>query len=115
MSTTLFIGVTEMSKNLKKEQLVLLRFEKQIAGLAAIMATGAAAAKAADGKLHASEATAAYADVQAALVKLAEVTSQAHDALGARAAEAGLNLLQASGGVPKRSVSSTVTSILGIG
>ncbi|MEO1251390.1 MAG: hypothetical protein AAFW81_03470 [Pseudomonadota bacterium] len=104
-----------MSKDLRKEQLVLLRFEKQIAGLAAMVAAGAAVAKSVDGKLHASEATAAYAEVQSALVKLAEATSQAHETLGARAAESGAQLLQASGGVPKRSVSSAVASILGIG
>ncbi len=108
-------GDPEMSKDIRKEQVALLRFEKKIAGLAAALAAGAATAKAADGKLHASDATAAYAEVEAALVRLAEVTSHAHDALAAKATESGVMMLQATGGVPKRSVSSAVASILGTG
>ena len=104
-----------MSKDVRKEQLALLRIEKKIVGLAAVLATGATAAKAADGKIHATDATAAYAEVETALLNLADVTSRAHEALSAKASEAGLTMLQAAGGVPKRSVSSTVASILGIG
>lgn len=104
-----------MTKDLKKEQLVLLRLEKQIAGVAAILATGAASAHAADAKLATTEASAAFGEIQTALVKLAEATGQAHQVLNAKAMDAGLNILQASGGVPKRSVTATVSSILGIG
>lgn len=104
-----------MSKDVRKEQVALLQFEKKVVGLAAMLAAGAATAKAVDGKFHASDATAAYAEMEAALVRLADVTSQAHDALAVKAAESGAVMLQATGGVPKRSVSSAVGSILGIG
>ncbi|GJL96082.1 MAG: hypothetical protein DHS20C05_24870 [Hyphococcus sp.] len=106
-----------MKKDLRKEQLVLLRIEKQIAGLAATLAVGAAAAKAADGKLHATQAQTAHADMQAALVNLAEVTGQAHEALNAQATELGFKVLQAvgGGGLPKKDPPAVVASILGIG
>lgn len=104
-----------MTKDLRKEQLALLRFEKQIAGLAVTLAAGAAAAKAVDGKLHATDATAAYADIQAALVNLAEVTADAHAAVSNKALEVGATLFQATGGIPKTEPSRAVASILGIG
>ncbi len=105
-----------MKKDLRKEQLVLLRIEKQIAGLAATLAVGATAAKAADGKLHATQAQTAHADIQAALVNLAEVTGQAHEALNAQAIELGFKVLQAAGGgLPKKDPPAAVASILGIG
>jgi len=105
-----------MKKDIRKEQLVLLRFEKQIAGLAAILAVGATAAKAADGKLHASEGAAAYADIQAALMNLAEVTGNAHEVLNAKALEMGAQMFQTTGGgLPKGDPPAVVASILGIG
>jgi len=104
-----------MTNDLRKEQAVLLRFEKQIAGLAATLAALGTAAKAADGKLHAPEASTAYADLQASLVQLAEATSQAHAAVNAKAMEVGATVLQASGGTPKRPPSEVVASILGLG
>lgn len=104
-----------MTKDLRKEQAVLLRFEKQIAGLAATLATLGAAAKAADGKLHATEATKAYADLQAALVNLAEATGEAHATVNAKAMEVGATVMQATGGLPKRPPAKVVESILGIG
>ncbi len=103
-------------KDLRKEQLVLLRIEKQIAGLAATLAVGATAAKAADGKLHADDATAAYSEMQAALINLAEVTGHAHDVLNVKAMEYGATLLKAvGGGLPKKDPPAVVASILGIG
>lgn len=102
--------------DLRKEQLVLLRFEKQIAGLAATLATGAVAVKALDGKLHASEGAEAFAEIQTALVNLAEVTTKAHEAMSVKAMEAGADLLQAAGGgLPKFEPSGAVRSILGLG
>ena len=90
--------------DLRKEQLVLLRFEKQIAGLAATLAAGAVAAKGLDGKLHASEGAEAFAEIQTALVNLAEVTTRAHDLFQA-----------AGGGLPKFEPLGAVRSILGLG
>lgn len=104
-------------KDLRKEQLALLRFEKQIAGLAVTLAAGAAIAKGVDGKLHASNGGEAYAEIQAALVNLAEVTSKAHDAVNVKAMEMGARLLEAAGGgLPKPPPpDGAVRSILGLG
>lgn len=102
--------------DLRKEQLALLRFEKQIAGLAATLAAGAAVAKGVDGKIRASEGAEAYAQIEAALVNLAAVTGKAHDVLSVRAMEIGAQLLEAAGGGrPKPDVAGGVKSILGIG
>ena len=102
--------------DLRKEQLVLLRFEKQIAGLAAVLAAGAVAARGVDGKLHASQGAEAYADIQAALVNLADVTGKAHEVLNAKALEAGATLFKAAGGgLPKIEPNEAVRSILGLG
>lgn len=100
-----------MKKDLRKEQVALLRFEKQIAGLAATLAAGAVVAKSVDGKLHASEAQQAYADMQQALMHLAEVTGAAHEVINERAAEAGLRVFEA--GIPKQPPQ-VIASILGL-
>lgn len=102
--------------DLRKEQLALLRFEKQIAGLAVTLAAGAAIAKGVDGKLHASKGGEAFAEMQAALVNLADITAKAHDTIGAQATHAGATLLEAAGGGrPKVEASEAVRFILGIG
>jgi len=105
-----------MTKDLRKEHLALLRIEKQIAGLAVAVAAAGGAAKAADGKLHAMEGGQALTEIQMALVQLADVTSQAHQALNVKAIEAGARILQAAGGgLPKKDPMAVVASILGIG
>ncbi len=104
-----------MTKDIRKEQMVLLRFEKQIAGLAATLAIGATAAKAADGKLHATISGEAYAEIEAAVVHLAAVTGQAHEAMNMKAIEVGAIVHQATGGIPKSDPPSVVASLLGIG
>jgi hypothetical protein len=102
--------------DIRKEQAFLLRFEKQIAGLAATLATaGATAATAADQKLAEPAASAGFADLQNALMHLAQVTADVHASLNAKALEAGLTLLQASGGTPKEDPPRVVASILGLG
>ncbi|MBI1365034.1 MAG: hypothetical protein GC153_03655 [Alphaproteobacteria bacterium] len=101
--------------DIRKEQLVLLRFEKQLAALAAVLATGASAAQAADGKLAAPEASSALAGLRDALMHLAEVTGAAHASLNASAIEAGARMLHASGGIPKSDPPQVVASLLGIG
>ena len=102
-------------KDIRKEQLVLLRFEKQLAALAASCAAGAGAAQAADLKLASPEASAALGQVQNAILHLAEVTGAAHAALNSSALEAGVRILKATGGTPKESAAQVVTSIFGIG
>lgn len=101
--------------DLRREQRQLLSFEKQIAGLAAMVAAGGATAKAADGKLHANDALAAHAEIQQAVLNLAEVTARAHDALEAKAVAAGASYFEAVGGLPKSSIAQRVLSILGLG
>lgn len=102
-------------KDIRKEQLFLLRLEKQIAGLAATLAVGAGVAKAADLKLGAGEAGQSYAELQQALLNLAEVATRTHETLNAKAGEAGARILEASGGVPKETTARVVASILGLG
>jgi hypothetical protein len=104
-----------MTKDIRREQMVLLRFEKQIAGLAATLAVGAVAVKAADGKLHASVGGEAFAEIQAAVIHLANVTGKAHEAMSIKALEVGAVMHQATGGLPKKDPPSVVASLLGIG
>lgn len=100
--------------DLRKEQLMLWRFEKQLLALAGTVAAGAATVNAVDGKLG-GEAIAGLEKVQGALLQLAHATSEAHAALNVRALEAGHTLWQVSGGFPKSDPVKAVASILGIG
>ncbi len=105
-----------MINDIRKEQLALLRVEKQIAGLAAVLAAGATAAQAADDKLQAPVGTDAFAEIQAAVVNLAEVTTRAHETMNAQAAELGARMFEAGGrGLPKDTTASVVASIFGTG
>ncbi|MGE0409169.1 MAG: hypothetical protein AB7P23_07895 [Amphiplicatus sp.] len=101
--------------DLRREQLVLLRFEKQLAALAATCAAGVCAAQAADGKLESAEAIEAVANIQNAIMHLAEVTGAAHSALNAKAVEMGARLLEVTGGIPKGEPPRVVASLFGIG
>ena len=100
--------------DLRKEQLMLWRFEKQLIALAGTVAAGAATVHSVDGKLSGA-AVAGLDKVQNALMQLAQATSEAHAALNVRAVEAGHTLWQASGGIPKSDPVKAVASILGIG
>ena len=104
-----------ISKDLRKEQLVLLRFEKQLAALAGVVAAGSATAASAAAKLDADAPAGAYDQIRQALIQLAEVTTEVHAAMNARAIDAGLRILEASGGTPKDPPAQVVRSILGIG
>ncbi len=105
-----------MVNDVRKEQMLLLRAEKQIVGLAATLAAGAAAAKSVDGKLHATAGAEGLAEMQSALLQLAEATSKVHGALNAKALEAGATVYQATGGgLPKEDPLRVVASILGAG
>ncbi len=104
-----------MTKDIRKEQLVLLKFERKLAGLAAFLAAGSATAASAADKINADVAAGAYDRISGALVHLAEVTAQAHTTLEATAAAAGARALEASGGVPKVNVAEAVRSALGLG
>ena len=105
-----------MTKDVRKEQIELLKFEKKLAGLAAFLAAGSATAASAADKLNADATMKAYDDIRQALVHLADVTTEAHAALEASVAEIGVRALQlGGGGVPKESTAEGVRSILGIG
>ena len=66
-----------MAKDVPKEQITSLRFEKELAGMAALVATGTAAAVSASNKIGSVAAQEAYADIETALVNLADETSNA--------------------------------------
>ena len=109
-------GEREMTKDIRKEQLELLRFEKKLAGLAATLAAGAVVAKTADEKLNSSVSADAYADIQSALVHLAEVTSKAHATVNEQALQVGMRLINPEAGpLPKSDPVNVVASILGLG
>jgi len=86
-----------MSKSMKKEQVALLRFEKELlalgSGLAAL--TTGAGAVAADkvGDIANSH----MIEMQSAYLKLVETVQAAHDAVESSALAAGFQLLQARG------------------
>jgi len=104
-----------MAKDVRKEQLVLLKFERKLAGLAAFLAAGSASAASAAEKINADATMKAYQDVREALVRLADATAQAHQTLQDSATELGVRALQVGGGMPKPDPSETVRSLLGIG
>jgi hypothetical protein len=105
-----------MSKSLKREQVELLRFEKQLlglgSGLAALTAGAAASADEVVGGLAGEHADA----VRTAYLNLVETVQAAHSAIESSAVGLGATLLQA-GGQPKPEppVLELAKSILGIG
>lgn len=86
-----------MKKSLKKEQVALLRFEKELlalgAGLAALSSGPGAAAADVVGKVTTDHA----ALLQSAYINLVEAVQAAHDAIETTALGAGVQLLQARG------------------
>lgn len=86
-----------MKKTLKREQVELLRFEKQLLGLGAglVALTGGAAAQAQNAV---GGQVGEHADaIQLAYLKLVETVQAAHIAIEASAVQAGFQLLQAQG------------------
>lgn len=104
-----------MTKSLKKEQVDLLQFEKQLltlgAGLAALTAGAGASAKDAVGDFAGEHA----AQIQHAYLNLVEKVQAAHSAIEASAVQAGYLLLQARG-TPKEEppVLEVAKSLLGM-
>lgn len=103
-----------MKKDIRREQISLLRFEKKIAGLAAALAAGSATVHAAEQKLGGSAASDAYAELQNSILQLAEAATNAHELLNAEAVALGLKTLQVNG-VPKSPPTEIVRLALGIG
>lgn len=125
------------NKDLRSEQIALLRFEKSltkaaeakasgkpldkaplIAGVAAVTAAAASVAdKMGDASLmqYAAEVeSAAYAanDGNAWLMNLAEAVSKGHNAIEALAQKGAFVILQAGGGTPKEDPPSVIASLL---
>lgn len=103
-----------MTKSLKKQQVALLKVEKQAltlgAGIAALTATSGAHAEEVLG-----ETVAAHAEtVKAAYLNLVATMQAAHDAMEATAQAVGAELLQARG-TPKDPVLEGAKSLLGLG
>jgi hypothetical protein len=104
-----------MAKDVRKEQLVLLKFERKLAGLAAFLAGSAASAASAADTLNGEATIKGYDDIRAALVHLADVTSQAHASMQSSVTEIGARALEVGGGQPKVAASEVVRSLLGLG
>ncbi len=102
------------SKDVRKEQIVLLRFEKELARLAGVVAGMSATAASASTKIGSEATSGAYDQIRQALVSLADVTSSVHAQLEATVAAAGLRALEVNG-VPKEPPSEVVRFILGLG
>ena len=105
-----------MTKSLKKEQVELLKFEKQLlglgAGLGALTAGHGAAAQSAVGEISAEQAE----KVQHDYLNLVETVQSAHNAIEASAFKAGVTLLRADG-APKQEppLVEVAKSLLGLG
>jgi len=102
-----------MLKDVRSEQLSLLRFEKRLAALAAFLVAESASVASANAKIGDDLSWQAFADIQLAMINLADVTSSAHKALDENVRELGLRALEASGGIPKGDPSVIVRSIFG--
>ncbi len=100
-------------KDLRREQVKLLRFEKEMIASTATLATFLTAATAHAEEAGDAESLAMLEKLQNAQIALAQTASQVHDFLGARALEAGGLLID--GGRPKDLPSEAVLSLLGIG
>ena len=98
------------NQDVRKEQVALLRFEKQLVEMARTLREGASVAASTDAKLGTTEASAAYDEMKAALVRLADVTSTAHENLRTQAVTSKGRFIDFQ--IPKRVPRQQVTSIL---
>jgi len=76
------------NQDVRREQIALLRFEKELTSIAETLAEGEKVAMSTDQKVGSSDASAAYAEMKDALLKLAEVTENAHETLRIKALNA---------------------------
>ncbi len=104
-----------MKKSLKKEQVELLRFEKQLlglgAGLAALTAGAGANAQKVVGEIAGDQA----ANIQQAYLNLVQTVQAAHTAIEASAAAAGAQFMQANGTPKNTALVEMAKSAIGIG
>lgn len=104
-----------MKKNLKKEQVQLLRFEKELLGLGAGVAALTAGAGAGAEKVVGELASQQVANIQQAYLDLVETVQAAHNAVEASAAAAGAHFIQASGTPKNTALLEMAKSVIGIG
>ena len=100
------------NQDVRKEQIALLRFEKQLAEMARTLRDGATIATSTDAKLGTTEASAAYEEMKAALVRLADVTSEAHENLRSQAVSSKGRFFDANSIPIKSRVGQEVRSLL---
>lgn len=102
-----------MTQSLKKQQVDLLRFEKELLALGASLAALSAGAGAQAATLVGGSAHERAVDVQTAYLALVQTVQAAHDAIEASAVHAGIELLQARG-QPKVGVMEAALSLFGM-
>lgn len=107
--------MTDEKTSLRKEQVELLRFEKELiglgAGLAALTAGAAANAEKVVGPVAKEQAEA----IQAAYINLVQTVEAAHYAIEIDAISVGARLFQAKGDPKNQMLLETAKSALGIG
>ena len=81
-------------KDIRKEQIALLRFENQLVAMAETLAAGSIVAEETDAKTGTAAGSAAYAEMKAALQNLANVTSNVHDSLMEKALTSDLRFVK---------------------
>lgn len=104
-----------MKKSLKREQVDLLKFEKQLLGLGAGLAVLTAGAGANAQKVVGELAGDQAANIQHAYLNLVETVQAAHNAIESSAAAAGAELLRASGTPKDPPLVEIAKSLLGMG
>lgn len=102
-----------MSKSLKKQQVALLKFEKELLALGASLATLTVVTGAQTAEIVGDLANRQTAEMQDAYLKLVASVQNAHDVIEATALGAGVDLLQARG-QPKASVLEAALSLFGM-
>lgn len=104
-----------MKKSLKREQIELLKFEKQLlglgAGIGALSAGAVASAEQAVGGVAGEHAD----KVKDAYLNLVETVQAAHNAVEVSAVQVGARLLEANGVPKERTLVEVAKSLLGTG
>lgn len=104
-----------MKTSLKKEQVDLLKFEKQLLGLGAGLAALTAGAGANAQKVVGDLASDHAGNIQQAYLNLVETVQSAHNAIESSAAAAGANFLQGNGTPKNVALVEMAKSVIGIG
>lgn len=104
-----------MKKNLKKDQVELLKFEKQLLGLGAGLAALTAGAGANAQKVVGDVAAEHAENIQKAYLNLVETVQAAHNAVETSAAAAGAHFMHASGTPKNTALLEMAKSVVGIG